>query len=82
MSLEAALRDQGVALGRASLVEEVLERRELVAPFKIPVKSRARYRLVYRKERAAQRGMPEVMGWLREQAAATHDPTSAWLIHP
>ena len=71
MSLEAALRDQGVALGRASLVEELLERRELVAPFKTPVKSRARYCLVYRKERAAQRGMPEVMAWLREQATAT-----------
>jgi len=78
MSLEAALRDQGVALGRASLVEELLERRELIAPFNIPVKSRSRYCLVYRKERAEQRGMSEVMAWLREQAAvAVRNPTSA-----
>ncbi len=67
MSLEAALADQGVALGRGALIGDLLSEGKLVAPFKDAVKSRDSYCLVYRKERARSPGMTEVMQWLREQ---------------
>jgi LysR family glycine cleavage system transcriptional activator len=68
MSIEAALTHQGVAIGRASLVKELIESAQLVAPFKRRVKSPTKYHLVYPKELATKAGMQIIIRWLREQA--------------
>jgi LysR family transcriptional regulator, glycine cleavage system transcriptional activator len=68
MSIEAALTHQGIAMGRLSLVKELIEAGQLVAPFKRHIKSPTRYRLVYPKDLATRPGMQTVICWLREQA--------------
>lgn len=68
MSIEAALTHQGVALGRLSLIRDLLDAGQLVLPFKQHVLSPTRYCLVYPKELAGQVGMKAVIDWLREQA--------------
>jgi LysR family transcriptional regulator, glycine cleavage system transcriptional activator len=70
MSIEAALTHQGIAMGRSSLIKELIDARQLVMPFRQRINSPARYCLVYAKERASRPGMQAVMGWLREQAAS------------
>lgn len=69
MAIEAALVHQGVALGRASLVTELLAAGLLVAPFRNRVKSPCRYSLAYPREIADRPCMKAVMEWLREEAA-------------
>lgn len=69
MGIEAALAHQGIALGRASLVKELLAAGRLVAPFKQCVKSPCRYVLAYPPEIAERDCMRAVMEWLREEAA-------------
>lgn len=71
MALEAALAHQGVALGRASMLRELLDRGELITPLKHRAKSPARYWLVYRKDSAARPGLQAAIQWLREQAILT-----------
>lgn len=69
MAIEAALAHQGVALGRASLVKDLLATGRLVAPFRGCVKSPCRYLLAYPREIAGRPCMRRVMQWLREEAA-------------
>jgi LysR family glycine cleavage system transcriptional activator len=69
MAIEAALGNQGVALGRASLVKDLLAKGRLVAPFERCVKSPCRYSLAYPQEIADRPCMRTVMDWLREEAA-------------
>lgn len=69
MAIEAALADQGVALGRASLVKDLLAAGRLVAPFAGYVKSPCHYSLAYPREIADRPGMRTVVEWLREEAA-------------
>lgn len=69
MALEAALAHQGVALGRASLVSELLAAGQLVTPFHGYVKSPCRYSLAYPREIADRPCMRTVVDWLREEAA-------------
>lgn len=71
MALEAALTHQGVALGRVSMIKELLDRGELVAPLKHRARSPAGYWLVYRKDAATRSGLQAVIQWLREQVALT-----------
>jgi LysR family transcriptional regulator, glycine cleavage system transcriptional activator len=71
MSFEAALTHQGVAMGRASLIADLLEARRLVTPFPQKVKGPAGYYLVYHKGVAAQSGVQTVIQWLREQAESS-----------
>ena len=66
-SIEAALNDQGVALGRAALVQDLLAQGHLVAPFKRRVKSPVKYWLVYPKEARERVELQAVIGWLREE---------------
>lgn len=73
MAIEAALTHQGVALGRASLVKDLLDSRRLVAPFRECVKSPCRYSLAYPREIADRPCMRAVMEWLREEAAKTSE---------
>lgn len=68
MSIEAALTHQGVAMGRAVLIEDLLQAGQLVRPFKQQVKSPTKYCLVYAKEQAHRPGMQAVIRWLHEQA--------------
>jgi LysR family glycine cleavage system transcriptional activator len=68
MSIEAALTHQGVSMGRLSLVKELLDRGELVTPFKRRIRSPTRYCLLYPKELAARPGMQATIRWLHEQA--------------
>jgi LysR family glycine cleavage system transcriptional activator len=69
MAIEAALAHQGVALGRASLVRDLLASERLVAPFRGCVKSPCRYSLAYPREIADRPCMRMVMEWLRAEAA-------------
>lgn len=69
MAIEAALAHQGVALGRASLVRDLLATGRLVAPFRGRVKSPCRYLLAYPREIAGRPCMRRLMEWLREEAA-------------
>lgn len=69
MAIEAALANQGVALGRASLVNDLLAAGRLVAPFRECVKSPCRYSLAYPREIADRPCMRTVMQWLKEEAA-------------
>jgi len=69
MALEAALTHQGVAIGRTSLVQELIENGELVTPLKQRTRSPASHWLVYRKEVGRQPGVQAAIRWLREQAA-------------
>ena len=68
MSIEAALTHQGVAMGRSSLIKELLVTGQLVTPFKRQIKSPIRYFLVYHKTLAMRSGMQTVIRWLHEQA--------------
>ena len=67
MAIEAALAHQGVAMGRVSLVKELVDAGRLVTPFNRRVKSPTKYFLVYPKEFATKPGMQTVIRWLREQ---------------
>jgi LysR family transcriptional regulator, glycine cleavage system transcriptional activator len=68
MAIEAALTHQGVAMGRAALVTELLRAGHLVTPFQQRIKSPLRYCLVYPDELAHRPGMQAVIQWLHEQA--------------
>jgi len=74
MSIEAALNCQGVAMGRATLVQDLLQGGYLVAPFKRRVKSPVQYWLVCSKELRERREMQVTMSWLREQAQLSVRP--------
>ena len=75
MAIEAALSGQGIAMGRLSLVEDLLKTRRLVAPFAQRVRSPTRYCLVYPQELANRPGVKAVAEWLREETRrTTHAP--------
>jgi LysR family glycine cleavage system transcriptional activator len=71
LALEAALSHQGVAMGRLSLVEELLQSGRLVAPFTQRIKCPTHYCLVYPTELASRPGVKAVIDWLREEASKT-----------
>jgi len=73
MAIEAALAHQGLALGRASLVKDLLASQKLVAPFRRCVKSPCRYSLTYPREIADRPCMRTVMEWLREEASKSSE---------
>lgn len=68
MAIEAALAHQGIAMGRLSLVEDLLAAKRLITPFPQRIKSPTNYRLVYPSELAGRPGVTEVANWLREEA--------------
>jgi len=67
LALGAALAGQGVAMGRAALVLDDLVAGRLVAPFALPVRSRASYYFVSAPQPATQAGL--VQAWITAQAA-------------
>ena len=62
--LQAAIRGQGVALGRSSLVEEDLRSGLLVRPFKGSFPSAFAYHLVHPKHRAKRPKVQAFERWL------------------
>lgn len=69
MAIEAALGHQGVAMGRLSLVEDLLTQGRLVAPFERLVKKiPTQYWLVYPNELADRPGVRAVIEWLHKEA--------------
>lgn len=68
MSIEAALTHQGVAMGRESLIGDLLAAGLLVAPFKQRIKSPMKYCLLYPNNLADQPSIKAVIAWLHEQA--------------
>ena len=74
IAIEAALSDQGVAMGRLSLVQGLLDSGLLIAPFSDRVQTPTSYCLVYPKELATRPAVMEVTRWLHEEAAA-NQPT-------
>jgi LysR family D-serine deaminase transcriptional activator len=68
LAIEAALIHQGVAMGRMSLIRDLLDAGRLVAPLDQPVKSPLQYRLVYPQELGNRPEMQTVIRWLRAQA--------------
>lgn len=69
MSFQAALSNQGVAMGRRALIGNLLETGALVAPFLLKVRSPASYWLAIPKDRAGMSAIETVLGWLRLQVA-------------
>jgi LysR family glycine cleavage system transcriptional activator len=72
MAIEAALTDQGVAMGRIALVRELVESGRLVMPVKKRIRSPTQYCLVYHSELAARPELGAVTQWLREQVSGTN----------
>lgn len=69
MAIEAALADQGVAMGRLSLVEDLLAQGRLVSLFpKLVKKIPTRYCLVYPNELTKRPAVRVVIEWLRAEA--------------
>jgi LysR family transcriptional regulator, glycine cleavage system transcriptional activator len=68
MSIEAALGDQGIAMGRIPLIGNLLERRQLVLPFGEQVVSPAKYCLLYPREMADRPHVRALIRWLQETA--------------
>lgn len=69
MSIEAALTDQGVSMGRTTLVRDLLKSGQLVMPLNRRIRSPTRYCLVYHSELAGRAELQAVARWLRDQAA-------------
>jgi LysR family transcriptional regulator, glycine cleavage system transcriptional activator len=67
MAIEAALSHQGVAMGRLSLVDDLLASKRLITPFPQRIKGPIGYRLAYPSELAGRPGVTEVANWLREE---------------
>lgn len=68
MALQAALNDQGIAMGRTALVGDVLKTGVLVAPFALKVKSPASYWLAFPSAHSETPAIATVGNWLRAEA--------------
>jgi len=68
MAIQAALNDQGVAMGRTALVGNLLESGALIAPFPLKVKSPASYWLAYPREFSAAPAIASASDWLKAHA--------------
>lgn len=65
MSIEAALNHQGVALGRAALLGDLLDTGRLVAPIRRPVKSRVKYWVIWPPDSEDRQDLATFREWLR-----------------
>lgn len=69
-TISAAVAGQGVALGRRPLINELLKRRELVAPFRDELSSMRAYFLVIEPRAANRPSVRALEAWLIKQASA------------
>lgn len=70
LCLDAAVRGQGVALGRGSLVEAELKGGALVRPFQVSSESTLRHYLVWARDRPLRPAAEAFRDWLVEEATA------------
>jgi LysR family glycine cleavage system transcriptional activator len=75
LTYQAAVRGQGVALGRSSLVTERIEQGLLVAPFDLRVPSANAYYLVYPEASLKKAAFVQFRGWLLHQLATAAPST-------
>jgi DNA-binding transcriptional LysR family regulator len=68
-TIAAAVAGQGVALGRRPLVNALLKRRQLVAPFGDALSSRRAYYLIIEPRAADRPAVRALASWLTEQAS-------------
>ncbi len=80
-AIAAAIEGQGVALGRRPLIDALLARRALVAPFAREIASARGYFLVVEPRAAVRPAVRELEKWLldraHEQATTTESPRGA-----
>ncbi len=74
LSLQAAIRGQGVALARGSLVADKLRSGALVEPFVQRVKARSAYYLVHPQSPAPRSSVQRFRLWMIEQIALSSAP--------
>jgi LysR family glycine cleavage system transcriptional activator len=74
-ALSAAAEGSAVVLGRISLAEPELRAGRLVAPFDLALDPEAHYRFVCPKGAESRPAMAAFRAWLREEIAATPDPS-------
>jgi DNA-binding transcriptional LysR family regulator len=65
--IQAAVDGQGVALARSPLVDELMRRRKLVAPFDAAVASPRSYYLLQSSAAPRKPEVKEFIGWLRDE---------------
>ena len=80
MAVGAALAGQGVAIGRAALVLDDLMSGRLVAPFGLPVRSRASYYFVTRMAPSPRTSL--VQDWITAEAGRFRKQRDQWLKLP
>jgi LysR family glycine cleavage system transcriptional activator len=71
--VQAAIEGQGVALGRAALLGDDVEKGRLVRPFKLALKVPFAHRLVYREGSLARAKLRAFRDWMLEETAAQRD---------
>lgn len=76
LALQAAIRGQGVALARSSLVADKLRAGTLVEPFVQRLPARSAYHLVHPATATMRPAMQRFRAWLLAQIADDHSPTS------
>lgn len=74
LSLQAAMRGQGVALARGSLIADKLRSGALVEPFVQRVKARSAYYLVHPQSPPPRSSVQRFRLWIIEQIAQSSDP--------
>jgi len=73
-ALEMARQGAGIALGRSSLVKELMARGELVSPFDLPVATAEAFYLVRPEHRYIHPHAEIFRAWIMEEAAAARAP--------
>ncbi|RTZ43219.1 LysR family transcriptional regulator [Candidimonas sp. SYP-B2681] len=76
LAVTAALTGQGVAMGRMALVLDDLVKGRLVAPFAIPVRSKASYYFISTRQRSENVGAIET--WLQRESKRFQRARDAW----
>lgn len=71
VAINAALAGQGVVLGRLPLIEDLMKRRQLVAPFKSLTASSYGYAVVVEPGARRQASVQALAAWLVDQARGT-----------
>jgi LysR family glycine cleavage system transcriptional activator len=70
MSIELALAGQGVALGRSSLVSQLLEKKLLTEPFQVRLESEEGFHLLWPVSRRSSAAMQLFRDWVLAEATA------------
>ncbi|MCI0429809.1 MAG: LysR substrate-binding domain-containing protein [Rhodospirillales bacterium] len=71
MSIELAMAGEGIALGRSSLVDVLLSRKRLVAPFPLRIESNEGFHLLWPASRRPISAIQLFRDWVLTEAAAT-----------